>query len=386
MLAYDKTTLRNMIIQEEAEEAAHYGLISAEKKIALQLTYPVDLYTPNFFVRIGLGILTIFIVLASLGLLALLTGFNNAGGLLIFSGLVCYGFLEMMTSRKKHYNSGVDNILMISVIIMITSAIMFLLPYTVNDGVVVSLCVFTLAGYFALRFGDGIMAVAAAVSLLFFVFFSISTLGAGARLALPFILIAASGALYFAAVQIGRWKIAFYYQFALKAVAIVALSAIYIAGNYFVVRETSLDMFRFQLNKSGNISMAWFFWLWTMAVPVVYTYVGLTKRDLLFTRLGVVLAAFSVLTFRYYHFILPAETAMILAGALLIAVTYSLIKYLGQPHHGFTFEDTSKKSADTFNLEGVVIGEVFGNKAAPQQQDTTFGGGSFGGAGAGDNY
>lgn len=387
MLAYNKNTLRNLAIHEQAEEAAHHKIISAENVKAIKLAYPVDLYTPNLFVRIGLAILTLFIVIAAVGLLALLTGFEGAGVMLTFCGLVCYGFLELMVVGKKHYNSGVDLILMISVILLLTTAVMDFLPYTVNDEVVASLCVFIISFYFAIRFADGLMAITASSALLLFLFYSIATMGIQARLMLPFIMIGASGVLYFAVKKISALKSAFYYDFAVKGIIVVALIALYVSGNYFVVREVSIDMFRFNLDKVRDIPMAWFFWLWTLAVPVVYIIVGLKKKDLVFTRLGILLSVFSVLTFRYYHAILPAETAMVLAGTLIIIITYSLVKYLRQPRYGFTFDDKNKKSADTLNLEGLIIGEAFGNKTAPQQQQgTTFGGGSFGGAGAGDTY
>ena len=76
MLAYNKTTLENLAIHEAAEEAADLNLISAQKENEIQIRYPVDLYSPNIFVRIGLGLLTIFIVLSSAGLIGLMTNFT----------------------------------------------------------------------------------------------------------------------------------------------------------------------------------------------------------------------------------------------------------------------------------------------------------------------
>ena len=386
MLAYNKTSLRNLVIQEEVAEAVHCQLLSPEKENEVTLHYPVDLYTPNLFVRIGLGILTIFIVLASVGLLALITNFHNAGAILFLLGAACYGSLEFMVSGKKHYNSGVDNILMMATIILFTSAIMEFLPSSVNGEVSVSLLVFFSSFYLTIRFADTIMGVVTAVASLLWLFYFVSTFGIVAQQIVPFIIMAASGLLYFVVQKIAGYKSSFYYQFLLKAIAVVALCILYLAGNYYVVREISIEMFRFNLNKNGVISLGLFYWLWTMAVPVVYIVAGLLKKDLVFTRLGIIFSVIAVMTFRYYHAILSAEAAMLIAGTLIVLVTYGLIQYLRQPRYRFTFKAANTKNENILNVEGLIIGEAFGNNPSVQHAGTKFGGGSFGGAGAGDSY
>lgn len=77
---------------------------------------------------------------------------------------------------------------------------------------------------------------------------------------------------------------------------------------------------------------------------------------------------------------------MLLAGIIVCGVSYLLMKYLKQPKGGFKFENLNRRKKDTDNLEGVVIAETFGHRVSSPQQETTFGGGSFGGAGAGDRY
>jgi hypothetical protein len=93
-----------------------------------------------------------------------------------------------------------------------------------------------------------------------------------------------------------------------------------------------------------------------------------------------------ILTVRYYHTILPAEVAMSIFGMLLITISYALIKYLATPKRGFTFEDDGHRNKNLLNAEALIIAQVFGKKAAVQQDGVQFGGGSSGGAGATGNY
>src|SRR5690349_6208060 len=116
MLAYNKTSLHNTYVREQAEEAMEHGLLSEQQYKAIAEAHPVDLYTPNVFVKVGLGFLTIVIILLSVGLFVLLFQvYNSFSGFMVFYGLVCYALLEVI-ARKKHFNSGVDNVLAISTV------------------------------------------------------------------------------------------------------------------------------------------------------------------------------------------------------------------------------------------------------------------------------
>ena len=69
------------------------------------------------------------------------------------------------------------------------------------------------------------------------------------------------------------------------------------------------------------------------------------KDDFDGARMGLILIAAIVFTVRYYYHVLPAETAMMLGGLIMIAIAYSLIKYLKEPKYGFTDEEQNNTNS-----------------------------------------
>src|SRR5436305_1488294 len=116
MIAYNSTSLDNKLVQEQAAEALAKNCITEEENTRIRAAYPVDFYSPNIYIRIGLFILTVIIVTFSVGLLFLITSPGSAetgaGILLIFCGFICYGALEAMIYGKQHFRSGVDDALL----------------------------------------------------------------------------------------------------------------------------------------------------------------------------------------------------------------------------------------------------------------------------------
>ena len=115
MIAYNHKTLDHLLINEEAIAALHQNLISKEEADAIEKTYPVNLYSPNIFIRIGLFLLMAVIVLMGFGLFCLLILSSSEKGFsvlcLVFS-LLIYAALEFIIYEKKHYRSGMDNALL----------------------------------------------------------------------------------------------------------------------------------------------------------------------------------------------------------------------------------------------------------------------------------
>src|SRR6185436_9217035 len=72
MIAYNHTSLDNLLVYEEASAASDQQLISKEELDAIAKAYPVNLYSPNLFIRIGFFLLTTLIVLMSYGFILLM--------------------------------------------------------------------------------------------------------------------------------------------------------------------------------------------------------------------------------------------------------------------------------------------------------------------------
>ncbi len=388
MIAYNTNWLDNLAIRRETEKAFDKGCITSEENVSVLQQYPVGFYMPNPYVRIGLFILTAVIAFFSFGLFSLmfLSSSETGWGLLcIFFGIVSYGVLETMVHSKNHYKSGVDDALMWmsgAFIIGGMNIISNLQPLT-N-----AILIFIIAGILTIRFANAIMAAATFLSLLAVIFLAYIKIGPIAKATTPFLLMIITAIIYFSLrkeLSSGKWK---YYSSCITIVIITALICFFAAGNYFVVRETSNSMFELNLREGESIPYGWLFWILTAAVPLVYIYRGLQIKDRILLRVGVLLVAAIVFTYRYYYHVIPVEMAMTIGGIILIFLSYALIKYLDQPKNGFTSHDTGDKHVtDALQVEALAISETYSAPSvAPSNDNNLFGGGSGGGGGASGEY
>ncbi|MCY7420843.1 MAG: hypothetical protein LH478_03760 [Chitinophagaceae bacterium] len=386
MLAYNKTTLENLAIHEAAEEAADLNLISPQKETEIKTHYMVDLYSPNIFVRIGLGLLTTFIVLSSVGLIGFITNFSSPLVFMIVFAGGCYAVLSYVTATKKHFNSGVDHVLMLATIVFFTGAFLEMMPKGVNEDLLTSAFVGIISLCFFLRFADSIMAIVSFGALVVFIVNVGIYLGTSAKIILPFIMMAFAAVVYFVCKKSKSERMHVYYSKGVFVLQILSVLTFYVAGNYFVVAEFSKEILPGSANTSLPLLFKYFMWAFTVFIPLGYVATGIKYKDVILCRVGILCIAITVLTYRYYYSILPAEAAMVLAGMIICLGAYLLTKYLKKSKGGFIFENVKRRKQETANLEGVIIAETFGQSKATLQQETTFGGGSFGGGGAGERF
>ncbi len=137
-----------------------------------------------------------------------------------------------------------------------------------------------------------------------------------------------------------------------------------------------------------SIPLGFIFWIWTMLVPVAYILLGIRKKSAIFLRLGMVLAAASIATFRNYYHLLPIEAMLTLAGMILLAASYTIIKYLKTPHNGITYAEPEERSDfDKLNIEALIVGQATSHLPTPAQHPTgRFGGGTGGGGGSSGKF
>ena len=381
MTAYPKKDLYNKYLQEQASEAFHYECINEESYKNILEKHTHELYTPNYFIRVGLALLSIVAVVLSLALFWLITSADSETAvtmLMIFFAIICYGFLELMVKQKKYYNAGIDNILLVMILVFIVSAMFFNESNNSHEiSVFIALLICT---WLAIRFVDACMAVLAFASLIWFFFLVYTRLGTFGKMTASFALMLLCAAVFIAARNFIKKHNNVIYKNCLQWIILIALLCFYAAGNYFVVNELSLEMF------NAPIALGFIFWILTFVVPLFYIIYGLIKRENIFYRTGIVLLIISVLTVRYYHAVMPAEIAMTVFGSVIIILSFALIKYLKQPVKGYTFENIDHTDKNILNAEAVIIAQVFGKKVMPQSDHFKFGGGSSGGAGATGNY
>jgi hypothetical protein len=384
MIAYNKTSLLNKAIQEDVTTDFENDLISVEELQQIKQKYPVQFYTPNMFIRIGLFILTLIILSFSFSFFSLL--FMNSlesawKGLMLFFAILTYVALEFMVQTKHHYNSGVDDALLWNFAGMLFGSI----ALTIDSGTLTNCIIaFFISLYCVIRFADRIMSIVTFLSLLAILFFVFSDHLGISKAIIPFVLMAASAAVYFLIRSLEKKATLKDYEHCFTMIIIVSLLSFYAAGNYYVVREVNNAMFH--LTNDGSLPLGWLFWILTVLIPIVYVIRGVQKKDGIFLRIGLLLIAAMIFTIRYYHAVLPYEVAMTIAGLVLLVVSYGLISYLKQPKFGFTYADQDKENKDEKSLiESILIAETMGQQAKPAET-TKFGGGSFGGGGAGGEF
>ncbi|MFT3824142.1 MAG: hypothetical protein QM731_09485 [Chitinophagaceae bacterium] len=386
MIAYNQQQLDNLSINEAAEQALYKNCITQDEYNQVLTAHPVTLYMPNAFIRIGLFLLTIVIALVSFGLFCLLflsSGTEAYGGLTLFVGLCAYAMLEFMIRDKKHFCSGVDDALMWISGILIISSILIFTSFEISS-LSICLLITVIATFFAVRFADSIMGLVAFLAFLGAIFYGCLYIGVAGKVVAPFLLMTASFGVYLVARNISHTPAARHYKHSLNLLMIASLITTYLAVNYFVVRETSDAMFNLQLNPQDSIPAAWLFWIFTVAIPLLYIYLGIRKKDRILLCTGLILIAAICFTIRYYHHIAPLEVVMILGGAFMIGIAYAVTRYLRTPRHGFTSEAADELHREALQLESLIIAQTM----SQVQPDNSFkfGEGSGGGAGASGEF
>ena len=387
MQAYNYHDLQNQAIREQSSDAFLDKCISADSYQNILANYPSTLFTPNYFIRIALGLLTIVAVSFSALLLALVFSTSSNEGamvLCIFLAVLTYVALEGLVKRKRFYNAGVDNILMCLTLIFLVSTVVVI--ELRNVYIIGSFITMLFSLWLCVRFTDAFMACVSYLSAFLFTFLLFVKLGNVAKLTAPFVMMIFSGGIYLLMNILLQRKKTWLYKFSCKAVILLTLLTFYASGNYFVVRELSIEMFGLPIGAKDPFPFGWMFWILTFAIPIAYITYGILKRNLLFIRTGIALTAASILTFRYYHAILPGEVALLIGGMILATVSYILTRYLKLAKHGFSFDPNSRPPKELLDAQALIIAQAFGKKATPHTKSVDFGGGSFGGGGAGSNY
>lgn len=388
MIIYNKDWLINKDIQEQIITAFKQGVITKEEQEVVINKYPVGFYSPNYFVRIGLGILTFITVLFTFGFFSLLgSSFSeNITGLLVITGMVCYMALEFMVRQNNHFCSGVDDVLLYTAVLLIIYGICHG-PFSINltSASIIALLYFVSTLLVSLRFIDRITTAATYISFFAFVFYSYLHLGNIAKATMPFVVIILSTLAYFFAIAAGKNKKWLHYYSCLSVIKILSLITFYVGGNYYVIRELSDSMFQLHLKPTDSITLGWFFWIWTLTVPIFYVINGIIKKERYFIHVGIILLVVSIATIRFYHQVLPVEAAFLLGGSVLIAIGYGLMKYLETPKNNFTASQINDDK-NFANIEALIAVSVASTNIIPAQHNTEFGGGSSGGAGASRTY
>ncbi len=361
MIAYNKDWLYNIYIREQAAEALHTGCINTDRYEQLKERNPVKFYSPNIYATIALGLLTFVIVTFATSFLGLIIQPEKSiAAFCIFMGIACYAATEYIIGQNNHYNSGVDNVMVwasAGFFIAAAAAGFHFFDYGYSKqwhaNAMVSFAAVLVCGFLAIRFVDTFLSIAALIALLCFVYFAIGFTNMVVSVILPFIIMLLSAAVFIIANKYAFTLVL--YRTCLRYVKITALLGFYAAGNYYMLLNFNPLLFA----KLGTLAVG-FAWLWTLGVPLVYLFIGIKRKDILFLRTSLIVLAAGVVTFKLYHHVLSQEAALLLAGFILIVASYSLIRYLKTPKDGFTFAPEAVVN-DRPELDKLLTGHMIDN-------------------------
>lgn len=384
MIAYNKDWLDALLTKDAAQKWHQKGLLSDEKWQAIQDQHPSNFYSPNLFVRIGLAMFTLILLSSAAGLVALFVEPDSELAFSIFSlfwGLVCIFVLERMVIQPgRHYGSGIDDMLLYVAIGALLTGLCFSLDYSTPSLVYyIIACPFLVLGSF--RYLDRLLALAAFICSMAIVLLVVKEIPRLALYLLPFSGMLFSGAVYIFAKQAQTQYTRRHWHGILTVLELLSLIIFYASGNYWVVQQAAESYFQLEL-----VPMAWFFWAFTILVPFIYIFQGLRRKDRLILDVGLVCIAAAVFSFRFYFHVMPLSWATVIAGVVLFATAYFSIRYLNQHEGKYTYDLDAETSILQEIQQQLIEQTIVNQPGVTPGQKGGFGGGQFGGGGAGADF
>lgn len=387
MILYDKNSLNNLALAEEANSLETAGFISKEQKNLIKKELPAFKRQSNILVRLGFFLLGAFFYLSICGVIALL-GLTGSNSERIFFNVCCYIFAAVgfagaeILTKQKYYGHGLDDAFILGAILNIGLAVSINTEgYELNIAFFVALTSFLMYRRYLHLIALLVFCLAAS-GVLFYGMFELGTIG---KTILPFVIMLVSAAFYFLTKRIiNSLKETYYYNGLLLANSF-CLILFYLSCNYLVVRELSVALLGNEVLPGHDIPFAVFFYAFTFIIPIVYLVQALKTRDRIMLWISFLAIAFSIYTIRFYYSVLPIEVALTIGGLVLFTIAYFSIRKLKDNEVGLTFKpDRINNSNAILNAEALIIASAFGMKpqAKPENSPMDFGGGGFSGGGS----
>ncbi|MCI0752025.1 MAG: hypothetical protein L0Y35_09315 [Flammeovirgaceae bacterium] len=382
--AYNETWLHNLRLLKEVKRWKKKGIIPDEQFTEMAKAYPVHFYHPNFIIRILLIIATLLALSGVTGFFALIMPHDTettVAMLCILYGFVSWIILEKKFIKENHFKSGVNEAILYHSIGFIAGGIALLMDF--DSQLILWGCLILLA-FAAYRYLDLLCTLAGLLVASYLLFHNFYELGGIMQQLLPFVFIAAFTPFYFFIKKIKSRPITDPWMYCLLIIEAFSLLMIYLAGNYFVVRELSIELMGLALEPGQEIPFAFVFYGLTVLIPIGYLYAGIKNKDQVLMRVSLVVLAFSVFTFKYYYSTGHHEITFTTSGIILITISLLLLRYLKTPRNGYTCENILEEKWANANAEAFIISQTLGgNKITTPDMP---GGGASGGAGSSDSF
>ena len=383
MIAQDKTKLENQFLVDEAHSLYKAKFITEEQFSEIQKAIPTSKKSKNILLRIGFALLGLLLYGSISGFISLLglSIIDNSFTFFIFV-YAAIGFIGAeFFVRQNHSEQGLDDSFLIIGQLLLAAGI-----GTITDGyelpVALVATIVSLLTY--LRYINRVSVLIFCIASTATVAYTMFELGAVGKAILPFVLMVYGLSIYFICKKITEnFQFPFYHK-GILLVKYFGLILFYFAGNYLVVRELSVVLLGNEIAPNSDIPFAWFFYIFTFIVPILYIYFGIKLLDRAMLWIGFLTLGFSFYTIDYYFLELPIEVYLTLGGLLLFAIAYFSIKALKDKTQGMTFQpDRFINSNDFLHTEALILTSQFGLKPeVAVDSPMEFGGGGFSGGGS----
>jgi len=387
IVAYDLREVTKKQALSKAKSWYKAGLIENDKWIVIQAKYQSNLYTPKILMRVFLFCITVL----GISTLSIPLGFmfqtdSEAGirMLLFIIGIAAVIFTEnKIIKSDNHFRSGVTEA---GYYVGLAFIYFGILGFEINDNIVYFLVAFIFLAAATVRYLDIVSLAFAVFSLIGSLFFLFQS----SLAFFPFTLMILFAGLYLASQQLQKRVILDIWEDHFIVFDTLSLLLFYFGGNYFVVRELSVEMTGLSLAAGEDIPFAFLFYSFTFLIPMVYLAYGLIKRKVIFIRVSLLTISLAVLTLQYYYFNSQTEITVTIIGAFMIFVALTLMKYLKVNRKGYTREQILSSKWDNSDLVAFVASQTLGGHQIDTKVNTKegmkFGGGSFGGGGASSEF
>ncbi|WP_264529875.1 hypothetical protein [Flavobacterium sp. N502540] len=384
MTAYDKEELDDLTLIEEAASLYSAGFIDKNQKDRIKRELTAFKMQNNILVRLGFFLLGSFLYLSICGAISLL----GLSGEQFFFSICCYifalvGFVGAeLLANLKYYRHGLDDAFVLGSILNLGIAVAI-----TTEGYELIIAIFVAFKSFLLyrRYLNLPALLVFCVASAAVLFFGLLELGEIGKMILPFVtLLFSAGFYFFTKKNIQKLTETYHYNGLLFANSF-CLILFYLSCNYLVVREFSVTLMDNPIAEGKDIPFAFFFYAFTLIVPLVYLVQALKTKDRILLWISFLAIGFSIYTIRFYHSVLPIEIALTLGGIVLFAIAYFSIKKLKDKESDLTFKPDRLNSSNPFlNMETLIVASAFGVKpeAKPEDSPMDFGGGGFSGGGS----
>lgn len=377
--AYNPNWIRNTEIQRKATDWLSKNLIAKTQFESVKSEFPEHFHRPNFFVKAGLFLFVLIACSFFLGLISLFLNDNIKNPSFSVVSLLCavffIFFLEYHIKSMRLFHSGIDNALLYLIIILTVTPIF--LEFESLELWQYALVLFIVLAFAAFRYAD-LLTAAGAFTALFVALANFLVKFSAGTLLLPFAVMLLAACIYF---PVSKNR-SIYYANCCKLIKLLSLATFYLGGNYLIVREGNALLNNPGATVSGQIPFAPIFYLLTTMVPMAYIWFGIRKKDWVLLNTGLLALFFSVYTFTYYFSSFTGPQEIFLSGFCLLLFSGFAIRYLHTPKYGLSDEPEERNVPD--ELKSILIAQALGQD--PETKGIEFGGGNFGGGGAGEVY